>query len=208
MLVGLSSLSWTIWSLLYTLELTKPSPTHLSCLIANTKWDWVIPSAFACVFASRGTWRLSCSGFLISLDGCCHLDGLELVGGVGKRRRLFLPTSRWFVRGSYAFPGGAPKATLVCHWATSLVGRFLRCPSVWTRFVQHLLAAEPPSVGRHNGDVVCQKAHEPREKNHVSLLWLTFWISPVDWCSSYCDWFIPSTRRYISLSHLHSRTLA
>jgi hypothetical protein len=24
--------------------------------------------------------------------------------------------------------------------------------NVWTRFVLHLLAVEPPSVGRHNGD--------------------------------------------------------
>jgi hypothetical protein len=39
-----------------------------------------------------------------------------------------------------------------CHGVTSLVGWFLWCPIVWTRFVQHLLAAEPPSVGRHNED--------------------------------------------------------
>jgi len=30
--------------------------------------------------------------------------------------------------------------------------------------VPHLLAAEPPSVGRHNGDVACRQAREPREK--------------------------------------------
>ena len=29
----------------------------------------------------------------------------------------------------------------------------------------HLLATEPPSVGRHNGDVACRQAREPREKN-------------------------------------------
>ena len=28
----------------------------------------------------------------------------------------------------------------------------------------HLLATEPPSVGRHNGDVACRQAREPREK--------------------------------------------
>ena len=28
----------------------------------------------------------------------------------------------------------------------------------------HLLATEPPSVGRHNGDVACQQACEPQEK--------------------------------------------
>ena len=32
------------------------------------------------------------------------------------------------------------------------------------RFVLHLLTTEPPSVGRHNGDVACRQAREPREK--------------------------------------------
>ena len=53
--------------------------------------------------------------------------------------------------GSCVFPGGASKGNS-SGLLVSLVGRFLRCPIVWTRFVQHLLAAEPPSVGRHNGD--------------------------------------------------------
>ena len=35
---------------------------------------------------------------------------------------------------------------------------------VRTRFVLHLLATEPPSVDRHNGDVACRQAREPREK--------------------------------------------
>ena len=34
----------------------------------------------------------------------------------------------------------------------------------------HLLAAERPSVGRHNGDVVCRQACEPREKIGVSIV--------------------------------------
>ena len=87
---------------------------------------------------------------------------------------------RWYCEGFLGLsPSGAPKATLVncsCHWVTSLVGRFLRCPIVWTGFVQHLLAAEPPSVGRHNGDVACWQAHEPQEK--IGCL-LPFGILPV-----------------------------
>jgi hypothetical protein len=31
-------------------------------------------------------------------------------------------------------------------------GSVLAVSNVWTRFVQHLLAVEPPSVGRHNED--------------------------------------------------------
>jgi hypothetical protein len=48
---------------------------------------------------------------------------------------------------------------------------YLTCGSVlavstgWMRFVLHLLATEPPSVGRHNEDVACRQAREPREKN-------------------------------------------
>ena len=36
----------------------------------------------------------------------------------------------------------------------------------------HPLATEPPSVGRHNGDVACRQAREPREKNLVAPLCL------------------------------------
>ena len=71
------------------------------------------------------------------------------------------------VRGFVPSPVEHRKVTLVdcsCHWVISLVGRFLRCPIVWTRFVQQLLATEPPSVGRHNGDIACWQAHEPQEK--------------------------------------------
>ena len=35
---------------------------------------------------------------------------------------------------------------------------------VRTRFMLYLLAAKPPSVDRHNGDVACRQAREPREK--------------------------------------------
>ena len=83
------------------------------------------------------------------------------------------------VRGFVPSPTECRKVTLLdclCHWVTSLVGRFLRCPIVWTRFMQHLLAVEPPSVGRHNEDVACWQAREPREK--IGCL-LPFGILPV-----------------------------
>jgi hypothetical protein len=43
--------------------------------------------------------------------------------------------------------------------------------------MQHLLAAKPPSVGQHNGNVACRQAREPREKIDVSLV---SWIYPGD----------------------------
>jgi len=63
------------------------------------------------------------------------------------------------------------------------------------------------SVGRHNRDVACRQAREPREK--IVCLHCDCWISPIDWTSYYCVWFIPSTRRYkdqtLSLTFLQNR---
>jgi len=59
----------------------------------------------------------------------------------------------------------------------------------------HLLVAEPPSVGRHIRDVAYQQARGPQEKWYVSIV-IVHWISPGDWTSYYCDWFIPSTWLY------------
>ena len=87
--------------------------------------------------------------------------------------------SPMIVRGLVPSPAERRKVTLVdcsCHWVTSLVGWFLWCPIVWTRFMQHLLAAKPKSVGRHNGDIACWQAREPQEKIGCLLL---FGILPV-----------------------------
>ena len=71
------------------------------------------------------------------------------------------------VRGLVPSPAKSRKVTLVdcaCHWATSLwVGS---CSVlVRTRFVLHLLAVVPLSVGWYNGDVACRQACEPWKKN-------------------------------------------
>jgi hypothetical protein len=99
--------------------------THHPYLVANPKWDWVTPSAFAWVFASSGIWRS------FELYDSCYSWWLP------PPRRLETAEELWqelvivrghllmIVRGSYAFPSGGPKATLVdcsCHWSTSLVG--------------------------------------------------------------------------------------
>ena len=109
--------------------------------------------------------------------------------------------SPMIVRRFVPSPAERRKVTLVdclCHWVTSLVGRFLQCPIVWMRFVKHLLATEPPSVGRHNGDVACWQAREPREKIDCLLL---FGILPViDFI--FILWLVhPSPRRYNHPTH-------
>jgi hypothetical protein len=78
----------------------------------------VIPSVFACEFASSGTWRS------FELRDSCYFWWLSPPRQLGAAEELWqklvivlghLPV---IVRGSYVFPGGAPKATLVncsCH---------------------------------------------------------------------------------------------
>ena len=65
--------------------------------------------------------------------------------------------------------------------------------------MQHLLAAEPSSVGRHNRDVACWQAREPREK--IGCLF-PFGILPVI-DKVFILWLIQSsTRRYNHLTYL------
>jgi hypothetical protein len=120
-----------IWYSWHPCELRKLPLNHLSCLITNPKWDWVIPSAFAWVAASSGTWGslwlwIFCFSWWLPPPrwlGVAEELWQELVIVLGHLSVI--------MRGSYAFLGGAPKATLIhcaCYWATSLVGRFLRCP--------------------------------------------------------------------------------
>jgi hypothetical protein len=130
-------------------------------------------------------------GFLVTLGGCRHLDGLHQRWRSGMCWWLFMADSGDLVRGIAPSLAKHRKVALVnclCHWVTSLVGRFLRCPIVWTRFMQHLLAVKPPSVGRHNGDKHPSKHTNLRRKITCLLplvfsWWLYWW--------SYCDWFIP-----------------
>jgi hypothetical protein len=57
--------------------------------------------------------------------------------------------------GSCTFPGREPKGNssgLLVSLSYLTCGKVLAMSICWTRFVIHLLATEPPSVGRHNGD--------------------------------------------------------
>jgi hypothetical protein len=61
--------------------------------------------------------RLSC-GILVTLGDCRHLDGLEQQMSLWQKLVIVLGHLSVIVRGSCAFPSGAPKATLVdclCH---------------------------------------------------------------------------------------------
>jgi hypothetical protein len=152
----------------------------------------VIPSAFAWVIASSGTWGslwlwISCYSWWLPSPrwlGIVEEHWHELV--------IVLAISRWFVRGSWPFPSGEPKSTLVncsCYWVTLTSGSFLRRPSVGLAWCQ--LAHEPPSVWSTQWGLACRQAREPREKNRVSHC--LHWHSPgVHW---YSYWLIDLSPR-------------
>jgi hypothetical protein len=97
--------------------------------------------------------HLSC-GILVTLGGCCHLDSLEQWRSCDKSWWLFLATSRWLW--GVLVPSLTERQSNSSGLRVSLsyltCGSVLAVSNMWTRFVLHLLATEPPSVGRHNGD--------------------------------------------------------
>jgi hypothetical protein len=56
----------------------------------------------------------------------------------------FLCLPRWSAKGNFS----GLRMSLI--YLTC--GSVLAVSNVWTRFMQHLLVTEPPSIGRHNGD--------------------------------------------------------
>ena len=97
------------------------NPTHSTSSQNQTHPRWVI-------------WA-GCE--LVTLGVCRHLDGPMIGGSLSGVGDCLWPRSVAY-EGSCAFPDGVPKATLVncsCHWATSLVGRFLRRLLWWARCV-------------------------------------------------------------------------
>ena len=90
--------------------------------------------------------RVSLRVWLVTLDGCCHLDGLEQRGTSSRGYWLSPALIMVIVRGSWPFPSGESKGSLVyCSWlvwSSSCVG--CAAPDcgfgVWCQ-----LAREPPS---------------------------------------------------------------
>jgi hypothetical protein len=69
--------------------------------------------------------------------------------------------------GSCTFLNREPKGNssgLLVSLSYLTCGSVLALSNMWTRFVQHLLAAEP------QWGLACRQAREPREKNRVSIV--------------------------------------
>jgi hypothetical protein len=90
--------------------------------------------------------RVSLWDSLVTLGGYRHLDGLEQRGSSSGGRWLSPAPIMMIVRGSWPFPGGEPKGTLVdCSWlvwSSSCVGY---AAPYWGFGMWCQLAREPPS---------------------------------------------------------------
>ena len=127
--------------------------------------------------------RVSLRNSLVTLGGCRHLDGLEQRGSLSWGWWSSPAPIVVIVRGLVPSPAERRKVTLVdfsCHWVTSLMGRFLRCPIVWTRFRATPLSRQTTKCWSTQRGLACWQAREPREKNWLSL---ALWFSPGDWFS-------------------------
>jgi hypothetical protein len=170
----------------------------------HLEWDWRAFSALLSGLASCGTsWAIWAGGDLVTLVVCQHLDGL-MIGGWSSEGRWLSPTPIIvIVRGSCAFPSGAPKATLVDYAWLVLSSSCVSCAApncgfgVWCQ-----LAREPLSEW-----ITTMRASLPASKwtsvkNIVSSLFWGFYGIHCDWLSSSCDWLTP---RHSGITHYPSR---
>ena len=141
----------------------------------------MIPSAFAWVIASSGTWgsirlRFSCYSWWLPPHrwlGAAKEHWHELVIVCGH-----LPV---IVRGHVPSPAESQKITLVdcsCHWVTSLVDQFLRCPSEDEVRATHLTRRTTKCWSTQQGRSVPASTWTSGE-NCVSPLWLFIGFLPV-----------------------------
>ena len=127
---------------------------------------------------------------LVTLGGCRHLDGLEQRGSLSGGWWLSPAPIVVIVRGSWPFPGGEPKGTLVdCSWlvwSSSCVG----CAAPYWGFgVWSQLAREPPSEWIATTRTSLPASKWTSVKNHCVHHWFRG-----DWSSLLfilvIDWFI------------------
>ena len=132
-----------------------------------------------------------CGYSLVTLGGCRHLDGLEQRGSSSRGWWLSPAPIVVIVRGSWPFPDGEPKGTLVnCSWlvwSPSCVG----CVAPYWGFgVWCQLAREPPSEW-----ITTMRTSLPASKwTWVKNYYVNIWFR-CDWYSLVftlvIDWFIP-----------------
>jgi hypothetical protein len=131
-------------------------------------------------------------GVLVTLGGCRHLDGLKQRWRSDTCWWLFVSSSSdlWEVLVPSWRSAKDNSSGLLVSLSYHTCGRFLRCSLRELGFGFPISYRTTRCWSTQRG-LACWWAREPQEKNRMSSLWLIHWISPGDWYSSYCDWFIP-----------------
>ena len=145
---------------------------------------------------------------LVTLGGYHHLDGLEQWGSLSAGWWLSVAPIIVIMKGSWPFPSGEPKGTLVDYswlvWSSSCVGYVA---PYWGFGVWSQLAHEPPSEWIATTRTSLPASKWTSIKNHCVIFW--FWG---DWSSLLfiivIDWFLylHGGITFLSLS-LHYRKL-
>jgi hypothetical protein len=115
-------------------------------------------------------------GFLVTLDGGRHLDGLEQRWRSETSWWLFVVGSGDLVRGIAPFPAKNRKVALVncsCHWVTSLVGQFLWCPMCGRGSCNTSLPPNHQVLVDTAGTILPASTWSSGEKSLVSCHWIS-----------------------------------
>jgi hypothetical protein len=103
-----SYLSWHFDILDILVSLSKHLPLIFT-IDSSSKWDWEWFQVHLFEWLHLVALGDSCGcGVLVTLGGCCHLDGLEQRRSISTCWWLFVAGSG-DCEGSYTFPGGEPK---------------------------------------------------------------------------------------------------
>jgi hypothetical protein len=188
---ALEELSWTFVNLDILLSWAYSFPLiSLAWLLIQSEIEWSKCIVLVSLHLS-GTWMIFGCGILVSLGGCCHLDGLEQQRSCGKSGAYSWspPDDLW---GVLCLPRRSAKGNsskLLVSLSYLTCSRFLKCS--WGAWLCLPISCRTTRCRSTQRGLACLQAREPREKNCVSPLLLIYWISFDDWYSSYYDWFIP-----------------
>ena len=125
--------------------------------------------------------RCGC-GFLVSLGGCCHLDGLEQRRSFGTYWWLFVASSGDY-EGSCTFPGresNGNSSGLLVSLSYHTCGYVLAVSNCVDKVHATPLSHQTTKCWSTQRGLVCRQAREPREKKWLSL---ALCYSPGDWFS-------------------------
>ena len=139
---------------------------------------------------------MKCKCQMQSLTLGCYIYGPMIGGSSSRGRWLSLASIIVIVKGSCAFSGGAPKATLVdCTWLVWSLSCVGCAAPYWGFGMWCQLACQPPSEWIATTRTSLSASKWTSIKNHYVHHLIPMWLVFID--IDYCDWLVySSTRRY------------